>query len=113
MKHISAGVDTDIYTKLIKNGILWLENGSNGYLLCKISSEKAKSMWRRSQELYINGRMLTADGDCTAKRAAGKPEVLAHTWFFFIPKPFANKGRAYRAGPVEVELFCICKNIMH
>ncbi len=32
MKHISAGVNTDIHTKLIKTGILWFENGSNGYL---------------------------------------------------------------------------------
>ncbi len=33
MKHISADVNTDIHTKLIKIFILWLENGSNGSAL--------------------------------------------------------------------------------
>ncbi len=43
MKHINAGVNTD--SKLIN--ILRLENGSNGYLLCKIGSEKVEPMGRR------------------------------------------------------------------
>ncbi len=42
MKRINAGINTNIHIKLIKIGILWLENGSNGYLLGKISSEKAE-----------------------------------------------------------------------
>ncbi len=44
MKRISACVNTDIHTKLIKIGILWLENGSNGYLICKVGYEKAETM---------------------------------------------------------------------
>ncbi len=47
MEHVNAGVNTDSHTKLIKNGILWFENGSNGYLLCKICYKKAEPMWRR------------------------------------------------------------------
>ncbi len=52
MKHINAGVNTDIHTKLIKIGILWLENGSNGYLLFKISYEKAEP-----RTLNMNGNL--------------------------------------------------------
>ncbi len=50
--YFTAGVNSDIHTKLIKIGILWLENGSNGYLLCKISYEKAEP-----RTLNMNGNL--------------------------------------------------------
>ena len=40
MKYIYAGVNIDKDTKLIKINRLWVENGSNGHLLSKISSGK-------------------------------------------------------------------------
>ncbi len=57
MKHISAGVN-NAHTKLRKIDILWLENGSNGYLLYKISSEKAEPMRRRkpSNNTKVQGK---------------------------------------------------------
>ncbi len=68
MKHISAGVNTDIHTKPIKIGILWLENGSNGYLLCKISYEKVEP-----RTLNMNGNF-----NCSEAKVLQDSKDLIH-----------------------------------